>query len=246
MIESIIQFFESCGIHKAAQQVEFLLQPGTIPFALWETLYVTVLGTLLAYVLGLPLGVILVIGDENGILPLPKPLMKALNIAVNLLRSVPFLILMVICFPLARLIIGTSVGTTASIIPLTLAAAPFVGRIVESSLRETDRGIIEAAQAMGCSVRQIVTKVMIPECKPSLIAGLTTATITILSYGAMAGAIGGGGLGAMALLRGHGRQERLVLYIAVLLLVVLVQVIQSLGTKLATKTDHRIQNTQNK
>lgn len=248
MIEKIIQFLESIGINKAAQQVEFLLQPETIPFALWETVYVTVVGTFLAYVIGLPLGVILVIGDETGIFPLPKWLMKALNIAVNLLRSVPFLILMVVCFPLARLIIGTSVGTTASIVPLTLAAAPFVARIVESSLRETDRGIIEAVQAMGCSTFQIVTKVMIPECRPSLISGLTTATITILSYGAMAGAIGGGGLGAMALLRGHGRQERLVLYIAVLILVALVQAIQSLGTKLAVKTDRRIQtsNTQNK
>ena len=147
MIENLIRFFEACGVNKAAQQVEFLLQPATIPFALWETLYVTILGTLLAYVGGLPLGVILVIGDENGLCPLPKPLMKALNIAVNLLRSVPFLILMVVCFPLSRMIIGTSVGTTASIVPLTLAATPFVARIVESSLRETDRGIIEAAQA---------------------------------------------------------------------------------------------------
>lgn len=246
MIEALTRFFENLGVNKAAQQVEFLLQPETLPFALWETLYVTVLGTVLAYVIGLPLGVILVIGSENGIRPLPGALMKALNIAVNLLRSVPFLILMVVCFPLARLIIGTSVGTTASIVPLTLAAAPFVARIVESSLRETDRGIIEAAQAMGCSVWQIVTKVMLPECRPSLITGFTTATITILSYGAMAGAIGGGGLGAMALLRGHGRQERLVLYVAVLLLVVLVQIIQSIGTKLAVKTDRRIQNTQNK
>lgn len=246
MIETLTRFFENLGVNKAAQQVEFLLLPETIPFALWETLYVTVLGTVFAYVIGLPLGVMLVTGGENGIRPLPKALMKALNIAVNLLRSVPFLILMVVCFPLARLIIGTSVGTTASIVPLTLAAAPFVARIVESSLRETDRGIIEAAQSMGCSVWQIVTKVMLPECKPSLITGFTTATITILSYGAMAGAIGGGGLGAMALLRGHGRQERLVLYIAVLLLVVLVQIIQSLGTKLAVKTDRRIQTTQNK
>ena len=245
MIETLTQFFESLGVNKAAQQVEFLLQPGTLPFALWETLYVTIYGTFLAYVIGLPLGVILVIGDENGILPLPKPVMKALNIAVNLLRSVPFLILMVVCFPLARLIIGTSVGTTASIVPLTLAAAPFVARIVEGSLRETDRGIIEAAESMGCSVWQIVTRVMLPECKPSLLSGLTTATITILSYGAMAGAIGGGGLGAMALLRGHGRQERLVLYVAVLLLVILVQIIQSVGTKLAVKTDRRIQNTPN-
>jgi D-methionine transport system permease protein len=142
MIEKIVAILEQWGVNKAAQQLEFLLAPETLPFALWETVYVTVLGTLLAYVIGLPLGVILVIGDKNGIFPLPGWLMKVLNTAVNLLRSVPFLILMVVCFPLARLIIGTSVGTAASIVPLTLAAAPFVARIVESSLRETDRGII--------------------------------------------------------------------------------------------------------
>lgn len=245
MIESIIRFFETLGINKAAAQVEFLLEPATLPFALWETIYVTALGTILAYVIGLPLGVILVTGGEDGIRPLPAWLMKTLNTAVNLLRSVPFLILMVVCFPLARLIIGTSVGTTASIVPLTLAASPFVARVVESSLREMDRGVIEAAEAMGCTPFEIVTRVMLPECRPSLISGFTTATITILSYGAMAGAIGGGGLGAMALLRGHGRQERLVLYVSVLLLVVLVQVIQTVGTKLAVKTDHRIHHTDN-
>ena len=245
MTESIIQFFETLGVNKAAAQVEFLLTPSTLPFALWETVYVTALGTILAYVIGLPLGVILVTGGEDGIRPLPRWFMKVLNTAVNLLRSVPFLILMVICFPLARLIIGTSVGTTASIVPLTLAASPFVARVVESSLREMDHGTIEAAEAMGCTPFEIVTKVMLPECRPSLISGFTTATITILSYGAMAGAIGGGGLGAMALLRGHGRQERLVLYVSVLLLVILVQVIQTIGTKLAVKTDRRIRNTNN-
>ena len=145
MTENIIHFLEGLGVNKAAAQVEFLFRPETLPFALWETVYVTALGTILAYVIGLPLGVILVAGEPEGIRPLPRWLMKALNTAVNLLRSVPFLILMVVCFPLARLIIGTSVGTTASIVPLTLAASPFVARVVESSLRETDRGIIEAA-----------------------------------------------------------------------------------------------------
>ena len=140
----------------------------------------------------------------------------------------------------------TSIGTTATIVPLTLAAAPFVARVVESSLREMDRGVIEAAQAMGCSPWQIVTKVLLPECRPSLISGCTTATITILSYGAMAGFLGGGGLGAMALLRGHGRQETVVLYVAVILLVILVQIIQSIGTSLAVKTDRRINSTETK
>lgn len=245
MTEQLIRFFEDLGVRKAAQQVTFLTAPDTLTTAIWETVYVTVLATLFAYLIGLPLGVILTIGDENGIRPLPRFLMKTLNIAANLLRSAPFLILMVVCFPLSREIIGTSVGTTASIVPLTLAAVPFVARIVESSLRETDRGVLEAAQAMGCSVWQIVTKVMLPECRPSLIAGLTTATITILSYGAMAGAIGGGGLGAMALLRGHGRQERLTLYVSVLLLVILVQTIQTVGTKIAAKTDRRIRTNTN-
>lgn len=240
MIENLTALLESWGVNEAARQVEFLLAPGNIPFAIWETVYVTLLGTLFAYLIGLPLGIILVTGEEGGIRPLPKPLMKVLNMVVNLLRSVPFTILMVVCFPLARLILGTSVGTTASIVPLTLAAAPFVGRVVESSLREMDRGVVEAAQAMGCSPWQIVTKVMLPECRPSLITGFTTATITILSYGAMAGSIGGGGLGAIALLRGHGRQERVVLYVAVLFLVILVQIIQSIGTALAAKTDRRI------
>ncbi len=247
MSEKLIELLMSWGINErlATSQVEYLAGY-TVPFAIWETIYTTVLATLFAYVIGLPLGIILVTGEKAGIRPLPAALMKVLNTIVNLLRSVPFLILMVCVAPLSRLIVGTSIGTVASIVPLTLAAAPFVARVVESSLREMDRGVIEAAQSMGCSPWEIVTKVMLPECRPSLITGLTTATITILSYGAMAGTIGGGGLGAMALLRGHGRQETVVLYIAVIFLVVLVQIIQSIGTAVAVKTDRRIQHTQTK
>ncbi len=152
---------------------------------------------------------------------------RVLNAVINLLRSIPFLILMVVVMPLSRLILGTSVGTAATIVPLTVAAAPYVARLVEASLREMDRGVIEAAQSMGCSTWQIVTKVMLPECKPSLINGATNATITILSYGAMSGAIGGGGLGAMSLMRGYARGQTIVLYVAVILLVILVQIIQS-------------------
>ena len=245
MSEKLIELLMSWGINErlATSQVEYLAGY-TVPFAIWETIYTTVLATLFAYVIGLPLGIILVTGEKAGIRPLPAALMKVLNTIVNLLRSVPFLILMVCVAPLSRLIVGTSIGTVASIVPLTLAAAPFVARVVESSLREMDRGVIEAAQSMGCSPWEIVTKVMLPECRPSLITGLTTATITILSYGAMAGTIGGGGLGAMALLRGHGRQETVVLYVAVIFLVVLVQIIQSIGTAVAVKTDRRIQHTQ--
>ena len=245
MGETLIGLLESWGVSKAAEQVEYLMG-STIPFAIWETLYVTVLATVFAYLIGLPLGVILVTGEAGGIRPLPAALMKVLNVVVNLLRSVPFTILMVCLFPLSRLILGTSIGTAASIVPLTLAAAPFVARVVESSLREMDRGVIEAAESMGCSPWEIVTKVMLPECRPSLITGLTTASITILSYGAMAGTIGGGGLGAMALLRGYGRQETVVLYVAVIFLVILVQIIQSIGTAVAVKTDRRIQHTQTK
>lgn len=247
MSEKLIELLMSWGITErtAASQIEYLAG-STIPFAIWETVYTTVLATLFAYVIGLPLGIILVTGEREGIRPLPPALMKVLNTVVNLLRSVPFLILMVCVKPLSRLILGTSIGTVASIVPLTLAAAPFVARVVESSLREMDRGVIEASQSMGCSPWQIVTKVMLPECRPSLITGLTTATITILSYGAMAGTIGGGGLGAMALLRGYGRQEDVVLYVAVIFLVILVQIIQSIGTAVAVKTDRRIQHTQTK
>mgnify|MGYP001624108769 FL=1 len=247
MSENLINLLMSWGVEarKAASQVEYLAG-STVPFAIWETVYTTVLATLFAYIIGLPLGIILVTGEREGIRPLPPALMKILNTVVNLLRSVPFLILMVCVKPISRFILGTSIGTVASIVPLTLAAAPFVARVVESSLREMDRGVIEASQSMGCSPWQIVTKVMLPECRPSLITGLTTASITILSYGAMAGTIGGGGLGAMALLRGYGRQETVVLYVAVIFLVILVQIIQSIGTAVAVKTDRRIQHTQTK
>ncbi|MDO4493196.1 MAG: methionine ABC transporter permease [Clostridia bacterium] len=240
MTQALITFFEGLGVPKAAEQIKFLFSPGTIPFAIWETLYAPLLAALFAYIIGLPLGVILVTGTKSGIRPLPGWLMKALNTVINLLRSVPFLILMVMLFPLSRLILGTTIGTTATIVPLTIAAAPYVARLVESSLLEMDRGVIEAAQAMGCSYLQIVTKVMMPECLPSLINGATNATITILSYGAMSGAIGGGGLGAISLNRGHGRNQIVVLYVSVILLVILVQIIQSIGTALALKLDKRV------
>lgn len=239
-MEQLVQFLEGLGFNKVQEQLDFLLNPENIPFAIWEALYAPFLAAVFAYVIGLPLGVLLVTGEEKGIAPLPKWVMSILNTFINLLRSVPFLILMVVVFPLSRLIIGTSIGTTATIVPLTVAAAPYVARLVEASLREVDHGVIEAAQSMGCSTWQIVTKVMLPECKPSLINGATNASITILGYGAMAGNIGGGGLGAISLLRGHGRGQTLVLYVAVIILVILVQIIQSIGTALTIKTDKRI------
>ena len=240
MLETLTLFFENLGFRKVPEQLEFLLNPENIPFAIWETLYAPLAATVLAYVIGLPLGILLVTGEEGGVRPLPKTLMRVLNAVINLLRSIPFLILMVVVMPLSRLILGTSVGTAATIVPLTVAAAPYVARLVEASLREMDRGGIEAAQSMGCSTWQIVTKVMLPECKPSLINGATNATITILSYGAMSGAIGGGGLGAMSLMRGYARGQTIVLYVAVILLVILVQIIQSVGTRLSIRTDKRI------
>ena len=240
MLETLTLFFENLGFRKVPEQLEFLLNPENIPFAIWETLYAPLAATVLAYVIGLPLGILLVTGEEGGVRPLPKALMRVLNAVINLLRSIPFLILMVVVMPLSRLILGTSVGTAATIVPLTVAAAPYVARLVEATLREMDRGVIEAAQSMGCSTWQIVTKVMLPECKPSLINGATNATITILSYGAMSGAIGGGGLGAMSLMRGYARGQTIVLYVAVILLVILVQIIQSVGTRLSIRTDKRI------
>lgn len=239
-MEQLVQFLENLGFNKVDAQLDFLLNPSNIPFAIWETLYAPFVAAFFAYVIGLPLGVLLVIGEEKGIHPLPKPLMALLNTIINLLRSIPFLILMVMVFPLSRLILGTSIGTTATIVPLTIAAAPYVARLVEASLREIDRGVVEAAQSMGCSTLQIVAKVMLPECLPSLITGATNACITILGYGAMAGSIGGGGLGAICLNRGHARNQTLVLYVAVILLVIIVQIIQSVGTKLATVCDKRL------
>ncbi|MCI8406369.1 MAG: ABC transporter permease [Oscillospiraceae bacterium] len=246
MLEALISLLESWGVNSAASQLAFLTDLGTMLFAVWETVYAPMAATVFAYILGLPLGILLVIGEEGGVRPLPRPLMRFLNITVNLLRSIPFLILMVVVMPLSRVILGTSVGTAATIVPLTVAAAPYVARLVEISLREMDRGVIEAAQAMGCSPWQIVTKVMLPECRPSLINGATNAAITILGYGAMSGTIGGGGLGSIALMRGHGRSQYLVLYAAVILLVILVQAIQSIGTALSVKSDRRINHSQKK
>ena len=215
-------------------------------FAIWETLYVTVISTFFAYVIGLPLGVIAVVGEPNGVLPLPRPVMAVLNFVINILRSVPFLILMVVVIPLSRLILGTSIGTVATIVPLIVAAFPFVARLVEASLREVDSGVVEAAQSMGCSPFQIITKVILPESRPSLISGFTTAFITILSYGAMAGAIGGGGLGSMALNLGYQRRMNIILWVSVVVLVILVQIFQSIGTRASVRLDKRIRSTDRK
>ena len=225
---------------KVAAQMEIIFSE--FGFATWETLYSVILEALFAYVIGLPLGVLLVTGEKDGIRPLPGWLMKVLNVVINLLRSVPFLILMIICLPLSKLIVGTKVGTVATIPPMVIAAFPLVARMVESSLREVDHGVIEAAQSMGASTMQIVTKVMLPESVPSLISGGTITLGTILGYGAMAGIIGGGGLGKIAINYGYYNFKFIVMWAAVIGLVILVQIFQSVGTKLAVVLDKRLRN----
>ena len=216
-------------------QNEFLL-------GIWETFYVTVLATFFAILIGLPLGVLLVVGNKGGIAEQPKWLMQIIETIINLLRSIPFLIMVVIVMPLTRAIMGTVVGTAASIVPLVIAAFPFVARLAETSLREMDPNIIEAAQSMGATPMQIICKVMIPESIPSLISNATTAITTILGYSAMSGIIGGGGLGKIAINYGYYRYKYLIMLLAVILLIIMVQVFQTVGTKLAQKSDKRLKN----
>ena len=225
---------------KMAQQLEIIID--AYGFAVWETLYSLALEVIFAYLIGLPLGVLLVTGEKDGIRPVNPFLMKSLNVVINLLRSVPFLIMMIIALPLSKLIVGTKVGTPATIPPLVVAAFPLVARMVESSLREVNQGVIEAAQSMGASAWQIITKVLLPEAKPSLISGGTITVGTILSYGAMAGVLGGGGLGMLATTYGYYNTKYLVMWAAVVGLVVLVQIFQSVGGKLAVKCDKRLRN----
>ena len=206
---------------------------------IWETVYMTMLSSFLAYVIGLPLGVILVVTDEGGFYPIPW-LQKILGLVINLLRSVPFLILLFIVLPLSKIVIGTRIGSPAMIIPLTIAAAPYVARVVESSFREIDAGVIEAAKSMGASTWQIIWKVLLPECKPSLLVGAALAVTTILSYSAMAGFTGGGGLGAIAINSGYYRYQPALMWVAVVLLVVLVQIIQEIGMRFSKAGDKRI------
>ena len=197
------------------------------------------LSSFLAYIIGLPLGIVLVVTDEGGIHPVAW-LQKILGTVINLLRSVPFLILLFIVLPLSKLVIGTRIGSPAMVIPLTIAAGPYVARVVESSLREIDGGVIEAAKSMGSSDWQIIRKVLLPECMPSLLVGAALAVTTILSYSAMAGFVGGGGLGAIAINYGYYRYEAGLMWVSVVLLVVLVQIIQEAGMRMSRKGDKRI------
>lgn len=216
-----------------------IIQQGLLG-ALGETLLMTFVPTILAFVIGLPLGVLLVTGEEGGIHPLPHWVMTSLNFIINILRSVPFLILLIVVLPLSRILVGTTVGTKAILAPLVIAAFPFVARLVETSIREVDAGVVEAAQSMGASTLQIVCKVLIPEARPSLISNFMVALITIFGYGAMAGAVGGGGIGRIAVNYGYNRYKPLVMYFAVVLLIILVQLFQSVGNVLVKKSDRRI------
>ena len=206
--------------------------------ALWETLYMVAVSTVVSYAIGLPLGLLLVVSDKNGIRPIPV-LNTVLGVIVNILRSIPFLILGVMISPLTRAITGSSIGTAAMIVPLTVAAAPYVARMVESSIKEVPFGVIEAAQSMGASPWQIVWKVLVPEAKPSLMVGAAISVVTILGYSAMSGFIGGGGLGTVAVNYGYNRYNFQIMLIAVIIIVVVVQVFQEVGLWLAKRLDKR-------
>jgi len=213
----------------------FWLQMGK---GLLETLYMTLFSSVVAYIIGLPLGVLLFVSDKNGLTPMGT-LNKSLNVVVNLLRSVPFLILMIAVIPLSRFIFGTTLGSTATIVPLVIAAAPFIGRVVESSLHEVDPGVVEAAVSMGASPLQIITKVLLPESMPSLISGAALSVTTILCYSAMAGMLGGGGLGALAINYGYYRYMVDYMYIPLIILVIVVQIFQLIGDRLSRGVDRR-------
>ena len=219
-----------------------MLEPGMLSMlaeGTWQSIYMTVAITAISYLIGIPLGVFLVMSDKNGIHPMAS-LNWIVGGIVNILRSVPFLILMITIQPFTRMIVGTTIGTKAAIVALVVSAAPFVARMVEQSLLEIDHGVIEAAQSMGASNMQIVTKVLLPESPPSLLNGVLVSATTILGYSAMAGFIGGGGLGDIAIRYGYNRYDSGTMLITVVLLVIMVQIIQSVGSRIAKRSDKRI------
>ena len=206
---------------------------------IWETVYMTLISTAFAYVLGLPLGVLLCVTDKGGIRPMPL-VNTFVGVIINALRSIAFIILMVAMLPVAKFIVGTSIGNKAVIVTLVIAAAPYVARMVESSIKEVDHGVIEAAEAMGTPSFQIITKVLVPEAKPSLITGAVISMVTILGYSAMAATLGGTGLGQIAVVYGHQRFNQDVIWFAALLCILIVQVIQEVGMRIVRGTDKRI------
>lgn len=212
---------------------------GLIQLGIWETVYMTLISSAFAYLIGLPLGMILNVTDKKGISPHPK-LNSVLGFVVNFFRSIPFIILMVAMLPVAKFLVGTMIGNKAVIVMLIVAAAPYVARMVESSLNEVNVGVIEAAQSMGASNFEIICKVLVPEAKPALITGAAISVVTILGYSAMAATIGGTGLGQIAIIYGHQRSNDDITWICVFLIWIIVQVIQELGRYIAVKTDKRI------
>ncbi|MCD7903542.1 MAG: ABC transporter permease [Oscillospiraceae bacterium] len=212
---------------------------GLIQRGIWETVYMTVLSTVIAYIIGLPLGLTVCVTAKGGIHPVPW-LNRVLSVVINFFRSIPFVILMVAMLPVAKIVVGTSLGNRAMIVMLVIAAASYIARMVESSIVEVDAGVIEAAQSMGTSNFQIVWKVLIPEARPALITGAVISMVTILGYSAMASTIGGTGLGQIAIIYGHQRSNGDITWICVLLMVVIVQVIQEVGNRIARRTDKRI------
>ena len=203
-----------------------------------ETLYMTVVSTLFGYVFGLPMGVLLCISDKDGLKPHPV-LYKILDFIANIVRSVPFLILLILLIPFTRFLLGKSYGATATIVPLTVEAIPFIARMVESSLKEVDNGVVEAARAMGAGTMRIILRVLLVEARTSLITGATIAIGTILGYSAMAGAVGGGGLGDIAVRYGYYRYQTDIMIVTVILLIVIVQIFQSVGMLIANRLDRR-------
>ena len=204
-----------------------------------ETIYMTVISTALAYIIGLPLGLVLVVTDKDGIHPIPW-LNSLLGMIINFFRSIPFLILLIALMPFTKMVVGTVIGSKAAIVGLWIAAAPFIARMVESSLNEVEIGVVEAAQSMGASPFQIMTKVLLPEAKPSLLVGAAISITTILGYSAMAGIVGAGGLGAIAINYGYYRKQSDIMYVMVILMAIIVLVFQELGMRISKHTDRRL------
>jgi len=203
-----------------------------------DTLYMTIFSTVIGYVLGLPLGILLTVTGEKGLKP-NKAIYKTLDIICNIIRSIPFLILLILLIPFTRFVVGQSYGSTATIVPLVICAAPYIARVVESSLNEVDDGVIEAAKSMGASNVQIVFKVLLVEAKTALITGFTITTGLLLGYSAMSGTVGGGGLGDIAVRYGYYRWQTDIMLVTVILLIIIFQIIQNVGTKIANGLDHR-------
>lgn len=215
-----------------------LVESGILFRAIWETVYMTLLSTLIAYLIGLPLGVILSVTAPSGVRPIPW-LNRLLGVIVNIFRSIPFIVLMVAMLPVAKLVVGTSLGNAAMIVMLVIAAAPYIARMVESSIKEVNPGVIEAAQAMGTSQFRLITRVLLPEARPSLVVGAVISTVTVLGYSAMAATIGGGGLGAIAITWGYQRSKEDITWVCVILIVIIVQIMQEVGMRIARRIDKR-------